>query len=152
MGENAEKYVTSQTHAKGADLDLIVEWTAPKESWIVLDIATGGGHTAKALAPYVNQVFATDLTKEMLSHTSLHLKAYPQIFLCSSGCRKPSFLDGTFDMVTCRIAAHHFPHPEQFAKEASRVLKSNGLFFFFLLIMFRQMMKSLHYLSMSWKD
>ncbi|WP_240504444.1 hypothetical protein [Bacillus sp. 005/A4HT-01/001] len=54
FGRNAKKYVASQTHAKGADLDLIVEWTAPKESWIVLDIATGGGHPAKALAPYVN--------------------------------------------------------------------------------------------------
>ncbi|KEP25031.1 class I SAM-dependent methyltransferase [Bacillus zhangzhouensis] len=80
FGRNAEKYVTSQAHAKGADLDLIVEWTAPEESWVVLDIATGGGYTAKALAPYVYQVFATDLTKEMLSNTSLHLKAYSHIF------------------------------------------------------------------------
>ncbi|MCM3137211.1 class I SAM-dependent methyltransferase [Bacillus safensis] len=130
FGRNAEKYVTSQTHAKGADLDLIVEWAAPEESWVVLDIATGGGHTAKTLAPYVKQVFATDLTKEMLSHTSLHLKAYPQIFYVVADAESLPFLDGTFDMVTCRIAAHHFPHPEQFAKEASRVLKSNGLFFF----------------------
>ncbi|AOZ89918.1 methylase [Bacillus xiamenensis] len=130
FGRNAEKYVTSQTHAKGADLDLIVEWSSPQESWIVLDIATGGGHTAKVLAPYVNQVFATDLTKDMLSNTALHLKEYPQIFYVIADAENLPFLDGTFDMVTCRIAAHHFPHPDQFAKEAARVLKPNGLFLF----------------------
>lgn len=79
--EKCRKVCDESNSCKGSRPDLIVEWTAPKESWIVLDIATGGGHTAKALAPYVNQVFATDLTKEMLSHTSLHLKAYPQIFM-----------------------------------------------------------------------
>jgi ubiquinone/menaquinone biosynthesis C-methylase UbiE len=33
----------------------------------------------------------------------------------------------TFDLVTCRIAPHHFPDIQQFINEAARVLKPGGL-------------------------
>jgi len=32
-----------------------------------------------------------------------------------------------FDLVTCRIAAHHFPYPERFARECAQALKPGGL-------------------------
>lgn len=31
-------------------------------------------------------------------------------------------------MAVCRIAPHHFPHPDRFIKEAARVLKKGGKF------------------------
>ena len=33
----------------------------------------------------------------------------------------------SFDLVTCRIAAHHFSDAKLFVKEATRVLKPGGL-------------------------
>jgi ubiquinone/menaquinone biosynthesis C-methylase UbiE len=38
------------------------------------------------------------------------------------------FEDGSFDIVTCRIAPHHFPNPGRFVEEASRVLRPGGRF------------------------
>ncbi len=64
--EFADDYVTSITHAKGADLDLLIEFAQPERSWHVLDIATGGEHTALKFAPYVDSVIAIDLTPAML--------------------------------------------------------------------------------------
>ncbi len=36
--------------------------------------------------------------------------------------------DATFDLVTCRVAAHHFSSPERFVAETARVLKPGGHF------------------------
>jgi SAM-dependent methyltransferase len=38
------------------------------------------------------------------------------------------FADGQFDLVTVRVAPHHFSSPEKFAGEAARVLKPGGHF------------------------
>jgi ubiquinone/menaquinone biosynthesis C-methylase UbiE len=129
---NAEKFVHSEVHAKGADLPLLVEWVEPRPTDLVLDVATGGGHTAKALSPHVAAVIATDLTPRMLAAARAHLE--------QSGCSNVSyviadaealpFLDASFDIVTCRIAAHHFPNPRRFVAEVGRVLKPNGRFLF----------------------
>lgn len=40
FGRNAEKSVTSESHAKGNDLSILVKWIKPKPHWVVLDIAT----------------------------------------------------------------------------------------------------------------
>ncbi|TCP30219.1 methyltransferase family protein [Scopulibacillus darangshiensis] len=129
FAKNAEKYVTSESHAKGADLTLLIEWLNPESHWTALDIATGGGHVAKALSPFVEHVFATDLTKEMLANTAKHLnQSYQNIWYVIADAESLPFLDRTFDIVTCRIAPHHFPNPERFIKEVARVLKPNGSF------------------------
>ena len=38
------------------------------------------------------------------------------------------FGDDTFDLVTVRVASHHFSSPERFVQEAARVLKPRGHF------------------------
>jgi ubiquinone/menaquinone biosynthesis C-methylase UbiE len=130
FGRTADKYVTSETHAKSSDLALLVEWLAPDSKWTTLDVATGGGHVAKALSPYVQTVFASDLTKTMLETAQKHLQdsECKNIHYVLADAEAMPFLDETFDAVTCRIAAHHFPNPQKFIDETSRVLKQNGYF------------------------
>lgn len=132
FGKNAEQYVQSKTHAKGSDLELMVEWMQPAEKWRALDIATGGGHVARTLAPHVSLVVATDLTRPMLMAASaandtahVHNVVYVQ-----ADAESLPFLDESFEIVTCRIAAHHFPDPAAFVREVSRVLIPGGLFLF----------------------
>ena len=40
------------------------------------------------------------------------------------------FRDDAFDLVTCRIALHHFPNPRRALSEVARVLKPGGVFGF----------------------
>jgi hypothetical protein len=60
FAKNAKKYVESPIHAKGLDLNTMIEWLKPPKDWTVLDIATGGGHVSKKLSPLVNHVLAID--------------------------------------------------------------------------------------------
>ncbi|MDY0396319.1 class I SAM-dependent methyltransferase [Virgibacillus halophilus] len=95
---------------------------------VALDIATGGGHTAKYLAAKVKRIIATDLTKEMLAAAKDHLKHIDNIVFAEADAEQLPYPDNHVDIVTCRIAAHHFPSPQKFVAEARRVLKKNGKF------------------------
>jgi ubiquinone/menaquinone biosynthesis C-methylase UbiE len=130
FGGNAQKYVTCATHAKGDDLDRLVPWLKPTTHDLMLDIATGGGHVAKTLAPHVKTVYVTDLTPQMLTAARNHLSesGVGNAVYMHADAESLPFLPATFDIVTCRIAAHHFPHPELFLKEVTRVLKPGGRF------------------------
>src|SRR5258708_37256558 len=66
-GAHAEGYVTSKVHAQGESLKRLVELVQPQNDWRVLDVSTGGGHTALAFAPFVREMVASDLTPEMLA-------------------------------------------------------------------------------------
>lgn len=126
----AQRYVTSKTHAKAQELDRLVEVAQPQPAWVVLDVATGGGHTALRFAPLVAQVIATDITPAMLDKAEAFVTGQGienTIFAPADAERLP-FEDGTYDLVTCRIAPHHFPDCPRFVREGARVLRPGGLF------------------------
>lgn len=128
FGLHAEEFVISESHEKGPDLPFIIDWLQPESHWIVLDVATGGGHVAKMLSPHVKQVVAVDITYAMLQAAAKHLRnsGATNVLLMEADAEHLPFLDVSFDAVTCRIAAHHFPDPLQFVKEVARVLKPGG--------------------------
>ena len=61
----AEKYVASAVHATGMGLPRMLELAEMQANWQVLDVATGGGHTAYHFAPHVKTVIASDFTERM---------------------------------------------------------------------------------------
>jgi ubiquinone/menaquinone biosynthesis C-methylase UbiE len=130
FGANAEAYVTSTTHAKGKSLQLLLERTQPQPGWHVLDIATGAGHTAFAFAPHTAQVWATDITPEMLTlvRQGARERGLHNLVVESADAEALPYPDASFDLVTCRIAPHHFNAIQDFVSEAARVLKPGGRF------------------------
>ncbi|MBL7200700.1 MAG: class I SAM-dependent methyltransferase [Anaerolineae bacterium] len=129
FGEYAQGYVTSSDHAQGTDLDRLVEIARPQTDWLVLDVATGAGHTALKFAPYVDRVIATDLTPKMLDTAQAHIagKGVENVSFQLADAEDLPFEDETFDLVTCRIAPHHFPAPARFVRQCARVLKPGAL-------------------------
>jgi ubiquinone/menaquinone biosynthesis C-methylase UbiE len=128
FGLNAQRYVQSHDHSKGESLDRMVDVVDPKPTWRALDIATGGGHTALAFAPRVREVVATDITQEMLQAAERFIrdKGVENVrFQEADACALP-FQEAEFDLVTCRVAPHHFPDCAGFVREMARVLKPGG--------------------------
>jgi ubiquinone/menaquinone biosynthesis C-methylase UbiE len=129
FGRFAQAYVTSQAHAKGNDLDRLTECAQTESDWIVLDIATGGGHTALRFAPLVEYVIATDITPKMLDAAHRHIisQGVRNVLYTVTAAEDLPFPAQALDLVTCRIAPHHFVNCARFVRESTRVLKSNGL-------------------------
>ena len=129
FGRAAADYATSEVHAKGASLTRLVELAEPKPHWRVLDVATGAGHTALAFASHVAKVTATDITEEMLDQTRKLAKArsLTNVKVLTAKAEDLPFPDASFDLVVCRLAAHHFRKIGNFLGEAFRVLMPGGL-------------------------
>ncbi|MDT8861313.1 class I SAM-dependent methyltransferase [Alkalihalobacillus sp. MEB130] len=128
FGNNASNYVTSQTHAKGEDLQKLLHISGITGDEDCLDIATGGGHVANLLAPFVLKVTALDLTSEILkvARQFIEKNGHSNVSFIQGDAEQLPFQDECFDVVTCRIAAHHFPNVNAFVKEAFRVTRKGG--------------------------
>jgi ubiquinone/menaquinone biosynthesis C-methylase UbiE len=130
FGKSAQEYVSSKGHAQGNDLQHMIELAKPEAHERMLDIATGGGHTALAFAPFVSEVVASDITSEMLAAAQkfIESKGINNVRFEHADAEDLPFADASFDLVSSRIAPHHFPNPQQFVNEVARVLKPGGRF------------------------
>ena len=104
--DRAQLYRDSPAHREGEDLDLVVEWADGAET--ALDVATGGGHVARRLREVGINVVTVDPAPGM------------QPDVISRGEDLP-FADASFDLVACRVAAHHFEDVEKAVFELTRV-------------------------------
>ena len=106
--QRADAFRESPTHREGPDLDLLVECCEPGAGVKVLDVATGGGHVARRLREEGCTVVTVDPAPGMQADVMAPADHLP-------------FEDGSFDVVTCRIAAHHFPDIRAAVAEMARV-------------------------------
>ncbi|MBV7506951.1 class I SAM-dependent methyltransferase [Bacillus sp. sid0103] len=130
FGKSANSYVSSAIHKDGEDLQKLIQMTTINGHEELLDVATGGGHTANAFARLVKKVTALDLTPEMLNAAKHFIQGngHQNVEFKIGDAENLPFSDGLFDIVTCRIAPHHFPHVNKFVAEVYRVLKPSGQF------------------------
>ena len=130
FGGSAEAYVSSPGHAAGDDLDTLVAWGRRLSPRAVLDVATGGGHTALAFAAFTPRVVATDLTPPMLAAARRHARARGAdgIRHVAADVEALPFRGASFPVVTCRTAAHHFTSIVPAVREVARVLEPGGSF------------------------
>jgi len=104
--ERAEAYRGRTEQAEGADLELLAAWAEGCET--ALDVATGGGHTARRLREAGLRVTTLDPAPGMGADVLAPAEHIP-------------FADGAFDVVTCRIAPHHFHDVHAAVAEMARV-------------------------------
>jgi ubiquinone/menaquinone biosynthesis C-methylase UbiE len=121
----AANYTRSTFHTSSVRLQEVLDLARPKPGDLALDVATGTGNTAFALAPHVRRVVGLDLTREMLNEAR-RISAERNIantdWVIGDAAHLP-FQDETFDLYAVRAAPHHFDNIDAFLAEAYRVLK-----------------------------
>ncbi|TML20826.1 MAG: class I SAM-dependent methyltransferase, partial [Actinobacteria bacterium] len=104
----AQAFRDSPAHREGPDLDLLVELCEPGAGVKVLDVGTGGGHVARRLREEGCTVVTVDPAPGMQPDVIARAEDMP-------------FGDGSFDVVTCRIAPHHFEGVRKAVAEMARI-------------------------------
>lgn len=105
--ERAEAYREAADQREGGDLELLVSWA---EGETALDVAAGGGHTANRLRETGFRVTTLDPAPGMKADVLARAEHIP-------------FAESSFDVVTCRIAPHHFEDVEAAVGEMARVAR-----------------------------
>ena len=129
FGRQAHLYSVSQVHSSGESLDVLTEWAARGRYKLAVDVATGAGFTAFAVAPYAEEAVASDLTPAMLVEAR-HIaqeRGLPNVSYALAAAEDLPFADGSLDLLTCRTAAHHFQDVERALAAWRRVLRTDGV-------------------------
>jgi ubiquinone/menaquinone biosynthesis C-methylase UbiE len=121
----AANYSRASFHTSSERLQEVLDLGRPQKADLVLDVATGTGNTAFALAPHVRRVIGLDLTREMLDQARriTSERNIANVDWVLGDAAAIPFQDDTFDLYTVRAAPHHFPDVDAFLAEAWRVLK-----------------------------
>ena len=122
--ERVAAYAQSASHREGPTLDLTREFAQARPGDLVLDVSTGTGFTAHALAVTPTRVVAADIALNMLRHT--RATAPNDVRVVQTDTQTLAFADRTFDVVTCRHAFHHYRDGCAAMAEMARVVRPGG--------------------------
>ena len=147
FGPQAGVYAASKVHISDDSLESVQRLTAPAlrqaqddqssakrdgadalpYRWTV-DIGTGAGFTAFAMAEVSDRVVASDITQPMLRQAQRISgeRGLPNIRLAQNAAESLPFASGSLDLITCRKAAHHFRDFEASLDEIRRALRPGG--------------------------
>jgi len=128
FGDTAQSYLESPVHARGADLDRLRDLAQTDRPQRVLDVGCGAGHASFAVAPFVEEVIAYDVSAPMLAVVAKEAAARGFVSLKTQqgAAETLPFADGQFDWVVTRLSAHHWSSVSQSLREVRRVLKDTG--------------------------
>ena len=130
FGRRSGAYSKSSILSDKEHLNLIVDLTAPGGSDKVLDVATGNGFLAFEFAKRVFKanVIGCDMTRDMLlvAERIQRERGIRNLDFRVMDAESLGFEDGSFDIVSCRFAFHHFTNPGKAVSEMARVCKTGG--------------------------
>ena len=117
-----------ETYADAEGLAWMLEDLPVSKHAEALDIATGTGEFARALAPHVAHVIGLDATDAMIQQGKKFIEqaGIDNIRFQQGVVQELPFEDECFDIVSSRYAFHHFADPKPVISEMARVCKTGG--------------------------
>ncbi len=112
FNRQSDRYGKSHILADTQDVEEGLRGVSASPGSTALDVATGGGHTALWLAGHGWNVTAGDIAPRMLENAQkLCAEAGFRIETRAFPAEAMPFGNDSFDLVTVRVAPHHFSSP-----------------------------------------
>ena len=125
----AGTYDDDQTYIVGEDIQQIIIGRLSDEADLgeVVEFGCGSGFFSKAIAGNAVQVFATDLSDDMLAMAKTRLEGLQNVTIVKDDCENTAFTSGRFDTVVMINVVHFIENPARCLEESYRILKPGGL-------------------------
>ena len=128
FGSQAPAFAASRVHISDDSLHGIERLASTGPYGWTVDLGTGAGFTAFAMTGRSQRVVASDITRPMLEQTRRigRERDLSNVLLVQNAAEHLPFADDSLDLITCRVAGHHFADFEQALTEIRRVLNPGG--------------------------
>lgn len=118
-------YASSEVHTGSPTLDRLHTLLPRVDS--VCDLASGAGHTGLGFAGIASRIVAVDPAPNMLAQVRrLAVERGVNIETVEAFAESLPLASGSFDLVVCRLAAHHFFDLPKAVAEMTRLVKPGG--------------------------
>lgn len=119
--------VAALQDARAAELaEQVQAFVQPRGDERALDVGTGAGALALALAPLVREVVGVDRVPELLAHARKRAAAFGNVELVEADAAALPFPAESFDLAATIRTLHHVPRPELVIAELARVTRPGG--------------------------
>lgn len=124
FARTADRVAALQDARAGRLAEKVRDFVQPRGDERALDVGTGAGALAFALAPLVREVVGLDPVPELLS-LALE-RARPNTEFVEGDGTALRFPDGSFDLAGTHRTLHHVAQPDRIVAELARVVRSRG--------------------------
>jgi ubiquinone/menaquinone biosynthesis C-methylase UbiE len=126
FARTAERLAALQDARAERLAERVREFVAPRGDERALDVGTGAGALALALAPLVREVVGVDPVPELLALARERAVGTPNVELVEGDGTSLPFPDGSFDLAGTMRTLHHVERPELLLDELARVTRAGG--------------------------
>jgi ubiquinone/menaquinone biosynthesis C-methylase UbiE len=120
--------IASRQDARAADLEReIRHFVQPRGDERALDVGTGAGALALALAPHVREVVGVDLVPELLERARERATGLEHVRFVEGDATRLPFDSYSFDLAGTLRTLHHVERPELVLAEMTRVTRPGGV-------------------------
>jgi ubiquinone/menaquinone biosynthesis C-methylase UbiE len=126
FARTADRVAAKQDAAAEGLAERVRAFVLPRGDERALDVGTGAGALALALAPLVREVVGVDPVPELLALARERARAFPNVELVEGDGTALPFPAASFDLAATIRMLHHVARPELVLAELTRVTRLGG--------------------------
>jgi ubiquinone/menaquinone biosynthesis C-methylase UbiE len=126
FARTADRMAAKQDAGAETLAERVRTFVIPRGDERALDVGTGAGALALALAPLVREVIGVDPVPELLALARERAAAFGNVELVEGDGTALPFADASFDLAATLRTLHHLPRPELVISELTRVTRLGG--------------------------